>query len=103
MGNGEDSNSPFFIDIYKNSVTFLLMNIADAKIAALRIAKECGEKVYIADCKIYVDEFDEGPYIVGSLAAFATMYDRLKQYGGKVVGVVDPDGTCFLNFLELDA
>ena len=68
---------------------------------AKRLAAHYQENIYIADCKVYVDEFDEGNFIVGSKEIFAIMYANYKKYGGKVVDVVDTNGNTFCNDLTL--
>jgi hypothetical protein len=80
------------------------MTYAQAKAEARRLAVENTTKIYIAECEIYArgeDEYGEGPYIVGSIEVFAIMYDHLKQYGGRIVGVVDSEGNDFCNDLSI--
>jgi len=80
------------------------MTYPQAKAEATRIAAEYGENCYIAECAIYArgdDEYGEGPFIVGGKGVFAIVYARLKEFGGKVVGVVNPDGSHFCNDLGL--
>lgn len=77
------------------------MTFDQAKQAATEIAAEAGESCYIADCAVYCDEFEEGTYIVGTKAVFAIMFEKLHEVGGKVVGVVDAQGSFFTNDLAL--
>jgi len=68
---------------------------------ATKAAKDTNENVYVASCQIYVDEFEEGPFIYGTKGVYAVMFNRLAQYGGELVAVVDPRGNVFCNNLDI--
>ncbi len=80
------------------------MTYPQAQAEATRLARESNENCYIAECECYArseDEYGAGPYITGIRAVFDIMYDKLSLVGGRVVGVVDPQGGHFCNDLNL--